>query len=149
MIQNTKDHVEFIELELSATGTKLSSEELDQAAAKAMLELRWVYPISDSFKRYWAIERGKRHALYILLMIAAHKFKYKQINLNQRFDHYYQLIKTMDAEFAKVIDDYPSVFPGVETEHGFTHYIPSGFENDFMGKDASTDDIVPISGDEL
>jgi hypothetical protein len=146
-ITSQKEHVAAIELELSSTSRNLSDEEMEQAAKKSMLELRWVYPIQDSFKEYWAIERGKRHALAILLNVSAHKFKYKQINLNQRFDHYFKLLKSMDEEFAKVIDDYPTIFPGVETEHGFTSYIPAGFEEDFLGRDRSPD-TVDISGED-
>jgi len=146
-IEDQPTHVEFLDIELSALSLKIGDEQKDQATDKAMMELRWVYPITDQFKVYWAIERGKRHALYVLLLESAHKFKYKQIHLNHRFDHYYKLLEIMDKEFQAAIDSYPTMFPGVDVGTGFTDYIPSGFDYDFTGKDIS-EDYVPVSGDD-
>jgi len=139
---------DYLEIELSALSAKVGDDQKLQATEKALMELRWDYPITDSFKAYWTLERSKRHAIYVLLIESADKFKYKQINLNHRFDHYQKLIEIMDKEFMLAIEENPMVFPGVDIgDRGITDYIPGGFEYDFTGKDV-TPDTISISGDE-
>src|SRR6056297_1679867 len=98
-VSSTTEFSQYIELALRGLTNKLGPEYLDFAGEQALNELGWSLPISDQVKSYWLIQRGKRHALDILRTESAFKFKYKQINLNQRFEHLDRLINVLDETF--------------------------------------------------
>ena len=138
--------IDLLALEMGASVALISDESYERIADKTLAELKWSYPLNDSFKEFWLVERARRHAIYLLYIESAQKFKYKQISLNQRFDHYAAIIKQMDADFVKATDDYPTMFPGVDTTMGFIQHIGHGFEYDRLGNDIS-DDVNEISGE--
>lgn len=146
-IADTDTLIEALKLEMGASVDLITDESYARIAEKTMLELRWVFPVTDSFKEFWTVERARRHALYLLYVEAAQKFKYKQISLNQRFDHYAAIIKQMDEAFKVALDENPAMFPGVATDAGFTQYIGAGFEYSDLGADVSPS-VNVISGDE-
>lgn len=74
--------------------------ELEQAVDIASWECGWSLPVTKNFRCYWIIERAKRACVSMMCFATAHKFKFKQINLNQRFEHYHAMLKQMDQEFA-------------------------------------------------
>jgi hypothetical protein len=79
---------------------------------------------------------------------SAHKFKVKQLALNQRFDHYKDLIVQMDKDFLAVIDARPEMFSdlinsGVDTYKLFGQVAGPGFEYDEVGNDITDYDDPP------
>lgn len=118
---------------------KISDPGWVRVATQTELELGWPYPVSDSNKEYWLVERCRRHAMYLLMVEASAKFQYKKIFLQHRFHNYIQLIKQMDADFQKAIEDDPhDIFADVGASFSdFASYITSGFHTDNLGRDIS------------
>ncbi len=135
VINDIDEHVEYIELSLGTSMRLLSTEAKEFAAQQALDELGYSYPITKSVKQIWAIERGKRHALDILRIESAHRFKYKQLSLNHRFNHYNDLIQIMDKQFEEALAYLPEL-SGIEGGK-YTFYIDNGFVYDRYGKDVT------------
>lgn len=133
-ITNAQEHAITLQRALSSLADNLGTGELDFAALQSMNELGWSYPITDSKKSFWVVQRAKRHALDLLRTVASSKFRYKQIHLNQRFDHYNTLIKTWDREFASAMKHEP-VLLGVDMEDAFGTYVRNGFIYDQHGNE--------------
>jgi len=126
---------------MGSAWTSLSSDAQDQAAQQAMDELGWDFEVTHPKRAYWTIERTKRHALYVTVIVQAERFKYKQISLQQKFDNYFKLIANMDVLFAKAVEnDIDGVFP-VEMVDGESFAVngfmmnPAGFIYDQLGRD--------------
>jgi len=105
------------------------------AVATAILELKLTFPLNSSTLEYWAVERGKRHAYDIIRSGAAKKFRYKQIHMQQRFEHFNILIEKMDAEYAYALE-INAELAGIGGEM-FTTYIGPGFVYDIYGNDVT------------
>lgn len=117
---------------------KVSDAGFLQAAAQAEIELSIsTYPVTNSVICYWAVERMRRHVIYILLVESAHKFQYKQIHIEHRFKHYIQLIEKMDQEWLDAMEDNPDLFGGVYDN--FAYYLETGFVYDALGRDITYD----------
>ena len=123
-----------VSIEMGALASKIATDAFESASNKTYNEVQWPYPISDPFKEYWFLERGKRHLLQIFLLESAHKFKYKQIHLNQRFDHYLLLLKKADEDFLQAIEDNPEAFPTPAGGGSFPDYIANTFTYNFLGR---------------
>lgn len=82
----------------------------ENAIADAQRETGWTLPTTASFQEYWIKQRAKRHLFFYLMSESAHKFKYEQINLQHRFEHYSKLIYNMDKQFNTVMKDRPEEF---------------------------------------
>jgi len=104
------DIYEKIQSELKGLATYFVTEDYENSVSDALLETGWALPTSVSFQLYWIKTRAKRHMFFMLLSESAHKFKYEQINLQHRFDHYYKLITTMDDQFKEVMEEHPDEF---------------------------------------
>ena len=137
-VQDLTDFTDQVSIELGGLASKVATDAFERCSDKTMEELQWSYPITDSFKSYWTIERGKRHLIQIFLIESAIKFKYKQIHLNQRFDHYLLLIKKMDEDFLQAIEENPEVFPTPAGGTSFPVYIANTFTYDFLGRSLGT-----------
>lgn len=137
-IADLTDFTDQVSIELGGLASKVAVDAFESASNKVYDEVRWLYPISDPFKSYWYLERGKRHLIQIFLIESAHKFKYKQIHLNQRFDHYLLLIKKMDEDFLRAIEENPEVFPTPAGGVPFPDYIANTFTYDFLGRNLGT-----------
>ena len=131
--------IEQIENLMGASVSLVSDDGKEQSVTQTLTELGWTLPITDDFKSYWVIERTKRHFLYILMLEQAHKFRYKQIHLNQRFDHYIKMIEKADDDFQMAINDNPEKFPTANTTWA-ADFIPAGFLYDQLGRDLTYDD---------
>jgi len=107
----------------------------DNAIDDAERETGWTMPISGSFKEYWIKQRAKRHLFFYLYSESAHKFKYKQISLQHRFEHYGKMIKDMDVAYLTAIEERPDLFAGVSISHLFGSKIDAGFAYDSTGRD--------------
>lgn len=140
MIDSREDLQEMVYLRLGESGALLKGEdyfdeehEVGLAVDTAIRELGLAFPLSNDTKEYWAIERGKRHSYDIIRSSSARKFRYKQIHLNQRFDHFDRLIDKMDESFAYALE----TDAGLSGISGmlYIHYIKPGFVYDKYGRD--------------
>ena len=123
---------------------KQAISDYTNAIESAEQELGWTLPISDSYQQLWIKNRSKRYLFFFLLTESAHKFKFEQINLQHRFDHYKELIKSMDEEFQKELEARPEKFSNVSATHLFGTQINAGFKNDALGRDATYDSDVTV-----
>jgi hypothetical protein len=142
VFKNVDDVVELVTIQMSTTATALSTEGLESAVGIAMIELGWSFPVTDGMKCLWITKRSVRHASFILWVASAQKFKYKQVNLQQRFEHYEKLIKNMDAEFDLAISSNTNVFANVESYKMFGTAVGAGFSYDFLGRDITYEDLT-------
>lgn len=137
MLSTEQEVIEFVKDTMGASFEKVGDAGFSRAVTQASQELHWTLPISDPKKEYWFTERTKRYVIYILLIESAHKFQYKKISLQHRFQHYYQLLQLMDAQFAKALEEEPLLFD-VGTYGNLGSYITVGFTYDFVtGEDVS------------
>jgi len=121
---------EFITLvtqEVKGLSSYLVAIDYENAADDASRETGWSFPVTGDFKIYWVKQRIKRHLFFYLYTESAHKFKYKQINLQHRFDHYDKMIAKMDVVYAAAIEERPDLFAGVSISHLFGTKIDAGF----------------------
>lgn len=98
-------------------------------------------PQTAAFNLKWMIDRSKRHLFFFLLSEAASKFRFKDIHLQQRFEHYRELIDKMDADFEKAQDEYAFEFAGVSAYQQMGTKIDAGFAyQPQTGRDYTFDD---------
>jgi len=142
MFTTIDDVVEVLTISLSTAASLLSEEGLEAAVNDALTELGWSLPITEPKQIMWVSRRALRHACYILWVASAQKFKYKQVNLQQRFEHYEKLIKHMDAEFAAALSDDMSTFITVDVYRLFGTAVGPGFVYDTIGRDLTYSQLV-------
>jgi hypothetical protein len=149
-ITDLTDFTTQVSLEMGALAGSLGAGWCEQASDKTIAEFlgEWTYPVTDSFKTYWFLERGKRHLIQIFLIESAKKFKYKQINLQQRFEHYFKLLEMMDTQFLEATKDNPALFPVPSGGWEFPQYIVNTFQYDFMGREYE-DPKLAIDGEDV
>jgi len=131
---------------LGALKEVIEGDDVDFAAETTIKELGLDLPFDGDPPRleYWIIQRGKRHALDIMRINAAYKFKYKQINLNQRFEHLDKVVNKMDEKFEEALENDPAlagIIPSLTELLGPRavggDYLPSGFVYDDYGNDVT------------
>lgn len=113
--------------EVKNLDTYLVNEDYKNATEDAINEFETSYPVEGQLLEFWVKKRAKRHLFYYLLSESAHKFKFEQINLQHRFDHYYKLIEVEDKLFALFIEERPDLFAGVDAFQIFGTKIDAGF----------------------
>jgi hypothetical protein len=138
----TADIVVLVEIQLSSSSTLLTNDGLTAAVNYASIELGWNLPETDPTRIMWLTKRGVRHACNILFIASAQAFKYKQVNLQHRFDHYDKLIKTMDNELEAALSSQPTLFSSVEAYKQFGTALNAGFIYDSIGQDLTYTDLV-------
>jgi hypothetical protein len=149
MLSTNDEVIEIVILQMSTAADALSSDGMNSAVDTALAELKWTLPISDSVKSFWLIKRSVRHACFILWVASAQKFKYKQVNLNQRFEHYEKLIAMMDKEFEVAMTNDTALFAGVEPYKLFGMAISAGFIYDGIGQDLTYSDMTRFLSGEV
>jgi len=117
-------------------GSYLENDQLDFAVNQALRELGFSFPVTNDTKEYWLLERSKRHVLDVLRTASAYKFRYKQIYLNQRFEHLNVLIQEMDKTFQEALENEPELL-NVDVFKTFGTYIDNGIIYDQFGHDIS------------
>lgn len=135
------DVVDALTIQLSTTATALTSDGLESAVTTAMTELGWSFPVNDAMQCMWILSRAQRHACYILWVASAHKFKYKQVNLQNRFEHYEKLIKSMDSAYENALKTQSNIFSSVSSYSLFGTLVGAGFVYDSMGRDLTYSDL--------
>ncbi len=136
MLSSIPEVIDFVKSGMGDTSSAVSDSGFTNAVTQALRELHWVLPMNNPQKEYWIIERSKRYVIYTLLIDSAHKFQFKKMYLQHRFQHYIQLIKIMDDNFSKSLEDDPTLFD-VGIYPNLTFYITNGFEYNDLGEDLS------------
>lgn len=126
-----------IRKELKGLSNRLEEEDYTHAVNDAERETGWSLPITNDTKIKWFKERAKRHIFFMLLSESAHKFKFKQYNLQHRFDHYKSLIAQMDEDWKTFIDEELLLLEGTGA---FGSQIDAGFQYDEFGRDTTYTD---------
>lgn len=130
------DMEEKLEEEVKGLSTYLESDDYTNACSDASRETGWAFPVTTDFKILWMKNRAKRYLFFYLYSESASKFKYEQINLQQRFEHYGKIIADMDKSFAEALEAFPHEFASVDAYEMFGTKIDAGFQYDpVTGKD--------------
>lgn len=129
--------------ELKTLSTNFVAADYTNAVLSATAETGFAVPNTNTTQTLWLVQRTKRHLIYALWIAYAPKFKLKQLNLDQKFTHLGELVKIMDAEWAKVQEDF-TFGTTAATWALFGTKIDAGFMNDpITGEDITyTDDNV-------
>jgi len=131
--------IALLKVEVKGLTSYLVDDDYSNAVDDALRDTGWTLPTTVDFKEKWLKDRSKRHLFFYLQSESAHKFKFEQINLQHRFEHYDKLISTMDKAFEKAIEDNPDQFSGVDAFKTFGHQIDAGFAYDGNGQDITYD----------
>lgn len=119
---------------------ELSDTAFKRVINKTSSETGWSLPVAGNFKTFWFVERTVRHCLYMLCTKTAPDFKYKQISLNQPWEHYWEMIKHADEAFKEAVNENPEQFPvevDATTIASLGVYIEAGFSYDSLGRDTT------------
>ena len=130
----------LIEQEVKGLTSYLDAPDFTNACNDAAIETGFSFPTSSDFQVRWLKERAKRHLFFYLLTESAHKFKYEQINLQHRFEHYRKIVRDMDWRYDKAKDEFYLEFSGASSVNAFGTKIDAGFQYDYVGRDTTYDD---------
>ena len=131
----------MIQQELKGLTSSLNDDDYSNAIDQAERDTGWKLPQSDDFKIKWLIDRSKRHLFFYLQSESAVKFRFKNIHLQHRFEHYSKLIEKMDRDFEKAQDEYAFEFAGVSAFEQMGHKIDAGFASQGQtGRDFTYDE---------
>lgn len=131
---------EVLALELKSLSSKVDTNDYDNALNNAQRDTGWVCPVTTDFQIQWLKERSKRWLFFFLWSESAHKFKFEQINLQNRFEHYERLIKYMDMQFEAAKAENIAEFANASAYEMFGTKIEAGFQYDDLGNDTTYDD---------
>jgi len=143
------DLLELLPTEVKGLSRYLADEDYENAANDASNETGWTFPITGSdtkqtsLMEYWIKLRAKRHLFFYLMSESAHKFKYDVISLNQRFDHYALILKTMDEQWLSFTSENPELFI-TDPSQWFCTKVDAGFAYDETGEDITYDINIPV-----
>jgi len=130
-----------IQQELKGLSSEFETDDYTNAIDAAERDTGWSAPYATDFKETWMLQRIKRHLFSYLQTETAADFKYKQINLQQPFEHYTKLIRTMDEAFEKVMEEEPHEFAGVSAYELFGTKVDAGFAREAQtGRDITYDE---------
>lgn len=126
---------------MKGLSSSLVDADYSNAIDQAERDTGWSMPQTAAFNLKWMIERSKRHLFFFLLSESASKFRFKEIHLQQRFEHYRELIDKMDKDFEKAQDEYAFEFAGVSAYQQMGTKIDAGFAyQPQTGRDYTFDD---------
>lgn len=129
-----------LQAELKGLSSEFEADDYTNAINAAERDTGWASPYGTDFKETWMLQRAKRHLFSYLQTETAADFKYKQIFLNQPFEHYSKLIKAMDEDFVKIMEEEPHHFANVSAYEMFGTKIDSGFATEAQtGRDTTYD----------
>lgn len=142
-INDASELTVLVKTQLSSLATLITEDGYNFVCDQTIQELGWSYPLTTSIKLFWVIKRATRHALNVLRIASANKFKFKQVNLQNRFEHFQKLIESMDKEFEEALATDTALFAGVDSFRMFGTKIDAGFAYTITGKD------ITYRGDQL
>ena len=134
-INDADELTTLVQIQLSSLATLITEEGYEFVCDQTIQELGWSYPLTTSIKLFWVIKRATRHALNVLRIASANKFKFKQVNLQNRFEHFQKLIEEMDKEFEEALTTNTALFAGVDSFRMFGTKVDAGFAYTITGKD--------------
>lgn len=134
---SSDDLTDIIKIQLSSLNTLITDDGYELVCNQVEQELGWSYPVTDPTKVLWMTKRGTRHALNLLLIASAYKFKYKTVSLNQRYEHFKDLIESMDKEFETAMAADIALFAGLDSYKMFGTQVNAGFSYDPVGEDTT------------
>jgi len=126
-----------LEQEVKGLTTYLDSADYYNACDDASRETGFSFPVSSDLQILWIKNRAKRHLFFYLLTESAHKFKYEQINLQHRFEHYFKIIERMDEQYEIAKDENALEFSGASAVNMFGTKMDAGFQYDSTGRDTT------------
>jgi len=132
--------IERVKQQVKGLSRYLEDEDYASAIEDACRETGWTLPTTSDFKTQWIIKRTKRHLFEYLQTEQAYKFKFEQINLQNRFEHLSKLIERFDREFRQAMLENIQEFSGVDVNKIFGTYVHAGFSYDSVGTDTTYDD---------
>lgn len=127
--------------EVKGLSSSLDAEDYENAVTAAERDTGWSLPQTAAIKVTWLLSRSKRHLFAFLMAESAAKFKFGDINLQQRFEHYRLLIKDMDVEFKAAQEEFAFEFAGVSASQIAGTRIDAGFSYDPTGRETTYDSI--------
>lgn len=131
----------LIEEEVKGLTNYLDTADYRNACQDASRETGFSFALSSDFQIHWVKERAKRHIFFYLLSESAHKFKYEQINLQHRFEHYRKIVRDMDWRYDKAKEEFYLEFSEASTVNAFGTKIDAGFQYDpLTGQETTYDD---------
>jgi hypothetical protein len=133
------DLVDLLKIQLSSLADLITADGYELVCNTASQELGWSYPVTTPDRLFWMVKRGTRHAMNVLRIASANKFKYKTVNLQNRFEHFQKIIEDMDKEFEAAMVTNVALFAGVDTYRMFGTKIDAGFTYGIDGRDATYD----------
>jgi hypothetical protein len=140
--------IDRVTQELKALSTNFVDADYTNGVSSAVAETNFSLPNTNALQTLWLIQRSKRHMFFALYVQNSQKFKIKQFNLDQKFDHLGTLIKVMDEAYEKALESMDFITAGVSLEKLFGHQIDAGFAYDNVtGEDLtySDDNVVIIT----
>ena len=138
----TKDEfIAEVQTEFGSTlRAEYSSDQFTSAADQAARDTGWAYPVSGDFKISWQKQRMQRHLFAYMMYINARKFKFEQINLQHKFGNFKDLVKMLDEDFRRAMEENPTAFANTDAWEGFGHVADPGFAyEEQTGRDLSYD----------
>ena len=148
---NQEEMEALLRQEVKGLSSYLVNEDYTNSCNDASRELGWSFPVSTDFRIHWMKQRAKRFLIFYLISESAFKFKFKQINLQNRFAQLERLLKLLDTEFSDIQNERPDEFANVQSFEMFGHSATAGFAYEPQtGIDIthSSDQIVEIKPDE-
>jgi len=127
--------------EIKGLSTQFVDDDYFNAADDASRDCNWAFPQTSDFRVKWLKERMKRHLFSYLLDQSLYKFKYKNINLGDRFKNLTKRVSDMDTAFEKIQEEYVYEFADVSSFNMFPNQIDSGFATEPQtGRDTTYSD---------
>lgn len=108
---DVQDLIFLLTIKLRGVAASFEPPTLDAAVKLATIECGWALPVATSFRTHWLLERAYRHCIAMMCTETAPKFKFKQINLQHRFDHWFKMLQELDKQFAAIQAARPEEFP--------------------------------------
>jgi len=131
--------------EIKGLSSNFDSDDYADAVDDAERETGFVFPTTDAFQILWLNKRVKRALFFSLLSANAESFKFKQINLQDKFKNLQALVKSMDEEFIAALKENAYEFANVDAVQAFGHKIGAGFDYNAFGKDISQNPETLVS----
>jgi len=128
-----------VQAEVKGLSSSLDSDDYENAISAAERDTGWSLPQSTDFKVKWLMERAKRHLFFFLMSESAAKFRFKNIHLQHRFDHYTKVIEMLDKSFVEAQNEFAFEFAdvsayaiaGTKIDAGFSYEPQTGRETTY------------------
>jgi hypothetical protein len=138
--------------EIKALSSNFVAADYADAVDAAERDTGFSFPTTTSFNIDWLIKRTKRALFFSLFSENVESFKFKQINLQDKFKNLKEAIIMMDKEFSEALENYSYLFSGVSAVQMFGTKVDAGFASDDLGRDVTYDpdqlvEFTPKSGD--